>query len=536
VQADDTQHLYHLVLDTLESRPPPSHPRLLSDVLSLLQLSVHGMSKTELLHVLCIPRSLFEAFFGGYESVLFVQVSSEAVRPEGSRRVTLASSELRRVVRERYLSTDGLTRGARMRLIEHFEGFIGPGTLEGLPTLEEIITCGKDGDFARSSHELAWALVREEAWDYVGQLIGNLAVFRTLWSSDVRRDVYLMWVTLQKHVDPVEVYWDPLIDLYWTTTDAAGNQDLTRTLPLARLAADCGELLLLLGNPQAARLISLSVELHKKLHGTDQHPDVARCHAMLGHLHRSSGRPGATLEAIAAYESSYNIYARTVGNSVPAVASLVSLGETLITQGALNEALEALRLAKKMLEDLGISDFHPQSARCFNNMGLVAKRTGQLSAAEAYYNRALAIRVEAHGEDHPHTALTLRNLGSLAVTMQQRERAIGHFSRALGIAQRVHGPMHTTTASTHEWLGGVLQEMGNETEGKVHAATAAFIRERGRELAEQARGNAAGGSTQQLEASSSNSNSEKEVNLPRPGRDAGAVRPGDTIQGAVVDI
>ena len=113
------------------------------------------------------------------------------------------------------------------------------------------------------------------------------------------------------------------------------------------------------------------------------------------------------------------------------------------------------------------------------------------------------------------------------VGLWPQARALELFSRALAISQRVHGPMHATTAATHEWLGGVLQEMGNETEGKVHAATAAFIREKVRSLAEQSR------------AVSAAKGDEREARLPRPGRGGASqqpLRPGDTIEGAVVDV
>lgn len=512
IQLNEVSALYDLVLDALQSRAPESHPNLTADILGLLHLSVHGLTIIEILHVVGVPRSVFESHFSAFGQIIFQAVDDSKCSPPESRRFVVAHRLLREAIQRRYLANSSLTQRARFMAIEQFEGFIGPGRLTSLPTIEELITASKDGDFARNADELAWALIREEAWEHVVTLIGNIAVFQTLWSSDLRRNVYTIWQSLRKHVDPLDSYWDKIIDLYWSATDASGKkQDFTRILPLARVASALGELFLLLDNPASVKLLTLAVELYRKFLNTDQHQDVARVYFMLGLVHQKD--KNKYTDAIEAFEKSYNIYARTIGNHIAAANAVISLGEVLISSNRLNEALEALRLAKKMLEDLGVADFHPEAARCYNNLGLVAKKTGQLTAAEAYYAKSLAIRKETYGENHPHTALSYRNIGSLAFAMGKKEDAVQSFKKALDIGNNVHGPMHLSNASTHEWLSGVLQDMGNETEGKVHAATAAYIREKAAKLADDARHRAADASRQK----SLESTPPSALDLPRPG-------------------
>jgi tetratricopeptide (TPR) repeat protein len=513
IGADDALQLYEMVLQTLEDRAPEVHPHMTRDVLSLFNLSVHGLTFLEALNVMGVPRTLFDAHFSSFGHVLFLALDDSTCDPPESRRFVPFSLTLRRLVDRKYLSAPELTQRARFLSIEQYEGFIGPGRLTSLPTIEELVTCASDGDFARNSSELAWALIREDAWEHVGTLVGNIAVFTCMWASDLRREMYSIWTVLNDRVDPFQAYWDQLLDLYWSATSGSGEQGAGRVLPLARLASDVGELLLLLGHPQAAKLLALSVELLKKFFGPSAaHPDLARVHYLLGAAHQRDLANKST-ECIEAYEASYNNYAKSIGNHIAAVDSVISLGEALIISGRINESLEALRLAKKMLEDLGVADFHPEAARCYNNLGLVAKKTGQLAAAEAYYQKALAIRVESFGEQHPHTALSMRNLGSLCYAMNKKKEAVEHFKKALQIGTGIHGPVHPTNAATHEWLAGILHDMGVETEAKVHAATAAYIREKVALLASQARENNQG--RQGLQAS--------DPNIPRPEGVAGAL-------------
>lgn len=491
IQAESVGELYLLVLDALLARDPESHPRMTADVLSLMYFSLYGLTMLEILHVLGVPRSLFDAHFGSFGQVLFQPLDSERCDPPESRRFVLMNPELCEAVQRRFMADHHVGQEVRLRVIEQYEGFIGPGRLTSLPTLEELITCTKDGDFARNADELAHALVREDAMEHVATLLGNLAVVQVLWASDLRASLFRTWTKLKAHVDPVDLYWDPVIDLYWTAsaTDASGRVNASRVLPLARLTSDLGELLLLLENPGADKFLALSIELYKKFFGSDQHPDVARVYYMLGVTLQATKDKAA--ECIEAFENSYNVYAKTTGNHIAAADAVISLGEVLIMNGRNPEALEALRLAKKMLEDLGVADFHPEASRCYNNLGLLAKKTGQLTAAEAYYAKALAIRRESYGEEHPHTALSYRNIGSLAFAMGKKQDAVKFFKKALDIGNTVYGPIHPTNATTHEWLGGILQDMGIETEGKVHAATAAFIREKVKALGDHARSTAA---------------------------------------------
>ena len=128
-----------------------------------------------------------------------------------------------------------------------------------------------------------------------------------------------------------------------------------------------------------ANLVKESQELANRLkvHGTEEHPEVAASLNNIGAVLESQGR---YTEASAHYERSLAIKLKVHG-----------------------------------------TEEHPDVALSLNNMGTVLFAQGRYAEAATHYERSLAIKLKVHGtEEHPDVTLTRRNLQSLRYWGQWR--------------------------------------------------------------------------------------------------------------------
>jgi hypothetical protein len=97
-------------------------------------------------------------------------------------------------------------------------------------------------------------------------------------------------------------------------------------------------------------------------------------------------------------------------------------------------------------------DQHPTVAIRYNNLGSVCKASGEYSKAIEYFEKALAIDLKVHGDQHPKVAIRYNNLGTVYVSQGEYSKAIEYFEKALAIRRRVLGDEHPDTEDTVEWL------------------------------------------------------------------------------------
>ena len=71
---------------------------------------------------------------------------------------------------------------------------------------------------------------------------------------------------------------------------------------------------------------------------------------------------------------------------------------------------------------------------------------GDYAKVEPLYQRALAIREKALGQEHPHTADILNNLATLYKKMSNYAKAEPLYQRALAIYEKGLGPEHPNIA------------------------------------------------------------------------------------------
>ena len=118
--------------------------------------------------------------------------------------------------------------------------------------------------------------------------------------------------------------------------------------------------------------------------------------------------------------------------------------EQYYQQGKYAKALEyfnkALAICLKVL-----GENHPDTATCYNNIGLVYDSQGNYAQALEFYNKALAIRLKVLGENHADTAVYYGNIGGVYSKQGNYAKALEYFNKALAIAQKVLGPDHPDT-------------------------------------------------------------------------------------------
>ena len=93
-----------------------------------------------------------------------------------------------------------------------------------------------------------------------------------------------------------------------------------------------------------------------------------------------------------------------------------------------------------------------------NNLGLVLHALGEVEAARAACQRALAIDEAAFGPQHPKVAIRVNNLGGVLHDLGDHAGAKAAYERALKIDENVFGPDHPNTAETSYYTGATLVE------------------------------------------------------------------------------
>jgi tetratricopeptide (TPR) repeat protein len=132
-------------------------------------------------------------------------------------------------------------------------------------------------------------------------------------------------------------------------------------------------------------------------------------------------------------------------------------------QGALGAYGSARPLFERALaiRDKALGADHPDTAVSLNNLALLLRAQGDLTAARPLFERALAIREKALGSDHPATALSLNNLASLLQDQGDLAAARPLFERALAIREQALGPDHPDTSLSLSSLALLLRAQGD---------------------------------------------------------------------------
>lgn len=134
-----------------------------------------------------------------------------------------------------------------------------------------------------------------------------------------------------------------------------------------------------------------------------------------------------------------------------------SLFETLShVYGSLALHKDAAALAEKSLAlDAAAGVETDQTSEAARTLGRSLQQQGQFARAKDAFDKALAIRARAHGENDLGVARILNDLGSLHAQLDQTDQAIAAHSRALEIQQRLRGPEHVSATNSLSGLASM---------------------------------------------------------------------------------
>ena len=139
---------------------------------------------------------------------------------------------------------------------------------------------------------------------------------------------------------------------------------------------------------------------------------------------------------------------------------LESYGEFLSTYAKFNTCIKI----NGELLDLNISilgENHPETARIYNNIGLVYSFIGDYDRALECYAKALEIRLSIDEDDNTEIAVNYNNVGLVYYSLGDYDRALEHFMKALNIQWPVLGKNHPDLSRTYNNTGLVYYSLGD---------------------------------------------------------------------------
>ena len=108
------------------------------------------------------------------------------------------------------------------------------------------------------------------------------------------------------------------------------------------------------------------------------------------------------------------------------------------------------------------AELMPEDAAVQNEAGtFIADYLADYGKALDYYNRALAISREQHGEEHPDVVKSYNNIGSVYDTRGESDRALEYYGKALKISQKINGEWHRDVAAILNNMGLTYSSLGD---------------------------------------------------------------------------
>jgi len=147
--------------------------------------------------------------------------------------------------------------------------------------------------------------------------------------------------------------------------------------------------------------------------------------------------------------------------------------------GQITAARADLQQALANTEEL-VGSKHPEVGRLHNELGNVAMREGKLDEARDHYQTALQVWAVSDGEHAPSRVPVLTNLGNVADMQGRFEEARAYYEQALAVAEKVFGPEHVDVAFVLVNLGILYEHAGDVEQAQRRYEQALALRERAR--------------------------------------------------------
>jgi tetratricopeptide (TPR) repeat protein len=120
-------------------------------------------------------------------------------------------------------------------------------------------------------------------------------------------------------------------------------------------------------------------------------------------------------------------------------------------RGRYREAHEWLATAESYHREIPAGD--DLDALLADDMGQLEHKLGNPHGALGYFQRALELRRQRHGDDHADTALSLRNVA-------RAYREIGSYKQALELSEQALATLHVVYGPRHRLISSVLNDVG----------------------------------------------------------------------------
>ena len=156
---------------------------------------------------------------------------------------------------------------------------------------------------------------------------------------------------------------------------------------------------------------------------------------------------------------------------------LFDYGNFLDKYSFYDDALKAFERVEEMcIQELG--EKHSDTARSYNNIGIIYNRKGDYDKAMKYYLKSLAICEKVLSLEHPDTAGSYNNIGNVYVSKGDYDKALEYYRKSLAICEKVLGIEHPDTAASYYNIGIVYDKKGDYNKALEYLIKSSAIREK----------------------------------------------------------
>ncbi len=176
-----------------------------------------------------------------------------------------------------------------------------------------------------------------------------------------------------------------------------------------------------------------------------------------GVLRLNQGRPDLAEELLK--QSISNFEAAGKANELEAAQALANLGLVYMALGKYAQAEEQQQMALTLRQNK-LKGSHELIAATYNDLGLVFLQSDKDKALD-YYEKALAIYKQIHGNEHNKIAIANINIGIAYRELELYGDAVNNFEAALKILEKLYTQPHPAKAIALYNLGQTYLKMGN---------------------------------------------------------------------------
>jgi nephrocystin-3 len=421
LKAKTVDDLFELVLERLESdyEREEETKGLVKNAMSLVWASRRGLSETELLELLSMPRAIW--------SPLYLALEESLVTRSGL--LNFFHDFLRKAAENHYLRAQELKHAAHLRIADYFEK--------------------KEVD-DRKVDELPWQLKEAEEWERLKNCVSEIEIFLKLRTMGKDYELIEYWLAIGDRFDMVKVYNAMLNPYQKATTPEEDHLSILNEVGSFFLGYEKYDA----AEPYLRRVLATRETLLGK-----EHLNVADSLNNLGMLYYSKGKIS---EAALYIQRALAIRKKVCGEEhLDTAASIESLATLMFGMGDTEEA-ERLYRKSLVIREKSMGDLHSGIAQSLDNLSLVLNVRGCFDDAERLSRRALNIREKVLGFEHPVTTQSMNNLANILLGKSDLEEAEKLFRQALHVRKRMLGPEHPATAASLHNLAIMLKNNGND--------------------------------------------------------------------------